>query len=78
MQIAAFEKQKKCVKSCSILLNRQFVGNVIFSSKGSGNIGSQVFKQGLKRFLPNNQHTQRKLLNFENWCSGEASKSAKI
>ena len=25
----------------------------------------------------NNQHTQRKLLNFENWVSGEVSKSAK-
>jgi hypothetical protein len=25
-------------------------------------------------FLPMNQQTQRKLLNFENWCSGELSK----
>ena len=32
----------------------------------------------LKRFLPENQHTQRKLLNYENWCNGEVSKSAKI
>ena len=32
----------------------------------------------LERFLPKNQHTQRKLLNFENWVYGEASKSAKI
>jgi hypothetical protein len=24
----------------------------------------------LERFLPKNQHTQRKLLNFENWNSG--------
>ena len=31
----------------------------------------------LERFLPKNQHTQRKLLNFENWVSGEVSKSAK-
>jgi hypothetical protein len=28
----------------------------------------------LKRFLPKNQHTQRKLLNFDNWVSGEVSK----
>ena len=28
----------------------------------------------LERFLPKNQHTQRKLLNFQNWCSGELSK----
>ena len=32
----------------------------------------------LERFLPNNQHTQRKLLNFENWVNVEVSKSAKI
>ena len=31
----------------------------------------------LERFLPN-QHTQSKWLNFENWCSGEVSKCAKI
>ena len=28
----------------------------------------------LERFLPKNQHTQRKLLNFENWVSGEVSR----
>ena len=28
----------------------------------------------LERFLAKNQHTQRKLLNFENWSSGELSK----
>ena len=48
----------------------------------------QLWKYGLwsfqtggtksKRFLPKNQHTQRKLLNFENWVNGEVSKSAKI
>ena len=31
----------------------------------------------LERFLPKNQHTQRKFLNFENWVNGEVSKSAK-
>ena len=31
----------------------------------------------LERFLPKNQHTQKKLLNFENWVNGEVSKSAK-
>ena len=30
----------------------------------------------LERFLPKYQHTQRKSLNFENWVSGEVSKSA--
>ena len=28
----------------------------------------------LERFLPKNQHTQRKLLNFENWVNGEVFK----
>ena len=28
----------------------------------------------LEIFLPKNQHTQKKFLNFENWCSGELSK----
>ena len=28
----------------------------------------------LERFLPQNQHTQRKLLNFENWLNGEVLK----
>ena len=32
----------------------------------------------LEIFLPKKQHTQRKLLNFENWVNGEVSKSAKI
>ena len=32
----------------------------------------------LERFLHMNQHTQRKVLNFENWVNGEVSKSAKI
>ena len=45
-----------------------------------GNTGCGVFKQGvqnLKRFLPKIQHTQRKLLNFENWVNEKVSKSAK-
>jgi len=28
----------------------------------------------LERFLAKKQHTQRKLLNFENWSNGELSK----
>ena len=28
----------------------------------------------LKRFLPENQHTERKLLNLEFWINGELSK----
>ena len=32
----------------------------------------------LVRFLSQNQHTQRKLLNFENWVNGEVSKVPKF
>ena len=32
----------------------------------------------IERCLPKNQHTQRKLLNFENWTSGGPQKLAKI
>ena len=40
-----------------------------------GNTGCGVFKgrgggTKLEMFLPKNQHTQRKLLNFENWVNG--------
>ena len=32
----------------------------------------------LERVLPKNQHTQGKLLNFENWVNGEVSKVPKF
>ena len=51
-------------------------------------LSSQVWQYGLwsfqtgdtklERFLPKNQHTQKKLLSFEFWINGELSKSAKI
>ena len=28
----------------------------------------------IRKILPKNQHTQRKLLNFENWVNGEVLK----
>ena len=34
----------------------------------------QVGGTKLERFLPKNQHIQRKSLNFENWVNGEVSK----
>ena len=43
---------------------------------GYGNTGCGVQTGGtkLERFLHRNQHTQRKLLNFEFWINGELSK----
>ena len=43
--------------------------------------GSWSFQMGcteLEGFLPKNQHTQRKSLNFENWVNGEVSKLPKF
>ena len=34
--------------------------------------------QNHKEFVPKNQHTQNKLLNFENWRNMEVSKKPKI
>ena len=34
----------------------------------------QMGDTNLERFLPKNQHTQGKLLNFEFWINGELSK----
>ena len=39
-----------------------------------GNTSFQVRGTKLERFLPKNQHTQRKLWNFEIWCSVKLSK----
>ena len=51
----------------------------IFGGSMAGTMAIRVvkFSSGgykLERFLPKNQHTQRKLLNFENWVNGEVSK----
>ena len=43
--------------------------------------GLWSFQKGdtkLERFLPKNQHTQWKLLNFEFWINGELSKVPKF
>ena len=32
----------------------------------------------IRKIFAKNQHTQRKVLNFENWVNGEVSKGAKI
>jgi uncharacterized membrane protein YwzB len=38
----------------------------------------QTGETKLERFLPKNQHTQKKLLNLEFWINGKLSISAKI
>ena len=44
-----------------------------YGSTGYG-VSSLGIQNYIERFLSKNQHTQRKLLNFENWCNGELSK----
>ena len=50
---------------CWTLIYGMVIRDVEFSSGGTK----------LERFLPKNRHTQSKLLNFSNWCSGKLSKS---
>ena len=45
----------------------------IFCVWGVGGGGGEDTK--LERFLQNSQYTQRKLLNFANWSSGELLKT---
>ena len=56
-------KKKTCSRKYFIVIRV-----VEFSNRGTR----------LERLLSKNQHTQRKLLNFENWVNEEVSKSAKI
>ena len=49
-------------------------GKTMFLGWALWQYGLWSFKTGyikLERFLPKNQHTQRKFLNFENWTNGE-------
>ena len=39
-----------------------------------GLLSFQTGATKLERLLPKNQHTQRKLLNFEDWVNGQVSK----
>ena len=55
---------------------KRILGVMVMARGGLSNFQKRGTK--LERFLPQNQHTKRKLLNFENWCSGEVSKSDKI
>jgi hypothetical protein len=62
--------------SCCVNISAQSV-IVSLVSVASMAITVWSFNSGhtkLERFLPKNLNTQRKVLNFENWCSGELSK----
>ena len=69
-----------------ILCCHRSLGTLVVDLNESSNediwqYGLWSFQMGgtkLEIFLPKNQHTQMKLLNFEFWINGELSKSAKI
>ena len=74
-----FRNDKKSKKDITLLTNCPMCTLVRYSSGAQyGNTGCRIFKwvggTKLERFLPRNQHAQRKLLNFENRISGEVSK----
>ena len=58
---------------CFWMKDKRYVSNL-------WQFGLWSFQTGVKkleRFVPRNQHTQRKLLNFENWVNREVSESVK-
>ena len=68
-----------CTQVCTFI----WIGNwPDYVSAYFGSTGCRVFRQGgttkLERFLPKNQRTKRKLMNFESWYNGELFKSDKI
>ena len=62
----------------SHVFNLSYMNNMALQLWQYGLWSFQMGGTKLERFLPKNQHTQRKLLNFEFWINGELSKSAKI
>ena len=53
---------------------RNKITNTLYSLWQYGSWSFQTKGTKLERFLPKNQHTQRKILNFENWLNGEVLK----
>ena len=62
-----FKRKQACYEILKCCMRNMVIRVVEFSNGG--------YK--IRKSLPKNQHTQRKLLNFENWVNGEVSKSAK-
>ena len=63
----------KCTSSHEITSLRTVVPSHYLDGWPLWQYGLWSFQMGdkkLERFLPKNQHTQRKSLNFENWISG--------
>ena len=69
LDIFAYAKVSIIVELClSVIFNIVLLGAAVWQ------YGLWSFQTGyvkLERFLPKNQHTQRKFLNFENWTNRE-------
>ena len=60
-----FLKDKQFYNTIAVIQVHIMVIQVVDYSNGGYNI---------RKFLPKNQHTERKFMNFENWCNGKLSK----
>ena len=58
----------------SALLNQMYHAQIVPKVYQYGFMSFRDGDTKLETFLPKNQHTQRKLLNFENLANGEVSK----
>ena len=77
----SFENRDRVSVDLMIIFGRFVIKLTLVSGRYGWQYGLASFQAGdtkLERFLPKNQHTERKLLNFENWINGKESKSAKI
>ena len=83
-QISRKELLKSCLSLSKLFLTatlENYIKKVQFTDSRLSKYGLWSFQMGgtkLERFLPKNQHTQRQLLNFENWVNGEVSKVPKF
>ena len=74
---AHFRSQKHLVNTGSKI--EEFNDENIDETEEYGNTCCQIFNRGLwgcniRKIFVKNQYTERKLMSFENWCSGELSK----
>ena len=75
---------KRCLESWANLANvMPYISGLVWRQNEYTlwQCGLWSFQTGgtkLEIFLPKNQHTQSKLLNFENWVSGEVSKKPNL
>ena len=66
-----FQSEKELDQSLYFIVMHYKIRYVTHYAMASFQTGDTNFE----RFLPKNQNTQRKLLDFENWCSRELSKN---